>query len=259
MTSESQPQGVSRAEASGGDLFKVGRTESRLGMEGTDADAAPPLPAPPLQASAPGSSVDYSLHDLVLHTNYTATVRGLRGPNLTSPASITFTTGTAYEMCGMVEGELKRTRMGSIFSSHLPLPGLEAPRDLEAQEVTPRTALLTWTEPQVPPTGYLLSFHTPGGQIQVPQPLPYWPTPLPGIHSRRHCLCLFRWGSPSLSPDLSLVRPTGDPAPRRHHLSPAPGPLSLHPLQRMAPGHVGREPHAARVHLFHHWYSGGGT
>ncbi|XP_046495684.1 tenascin-X isoform X1 [Equus quagga] len=92
--------------------------------------------APPLQASAPGSSVDYSLHDLVLHTNYTATVRGLRGPNLTSPASITFTTG------------------------------LEAPRDLEAQEVTPRTALLTWTEPQVPPTGYLLSFHTPGGQIQ---------------------------------------------------------------------------------------------
>nr|XP_023480411.1 tenascin-X isoform X6 [Equus caballus] len=92
--------------------------------------------APPLQASAPGSSVDYSLHDLVLHTNYTATVRGLRGPNLTSPASITFTTG------------------------------LEAPRDLEAQEVTPRTAVLTWTEPQVPPTGYLLSFHTPGGQIQ---------------------------------------------------------------------------------------------
>uniref|UniRef100_A0A8I3WRA8 Tenascin XB n=1 Tax=Callithrix jacchus TaxID=9483 RepID=A0A8I3WRA8_CALJA len=92
--------------------------------------------APPLQAAAPGSAVDYPLHDLVLHTNYTATVRGLRGPNLTSPASITFTTG------------------------------LEAPRDLKAKEVTPRTALLTWTEPQVRPTGYLLSFDTPGGQTQ---------------------------------------------------------------------------------------------
>nr|XP_045377525.1 LOW QUALITY PROTEIN: tenascin-X [Camelus bactrianus] len=92
--------------------------------------------APSLQASAPGSAVDYPLHDLVLHTNYTATLRGLRGPNLTSPASITFTTG------------------------------LEAPQNLEAKEVTPRTVLLTWTAPQVTPTGYLLSFNTPGGQIQ---------------------------------------------------------------------------------------------
>ncbi|NP_112453.2 tenascin-X precursor [Mus musculus] len=92
--------------------------------------------APPLQASAPGSAVDYPLTDLALDTNYTATVRGLRGPNFTSPASITFTTG------------------------------LKPPQDLEAKEVTPRTALLTWTEPEVPPTGYLLSFDTPGGQIQ---------------------------------------------------------------------------------------------
>ncbi|EPY85408.1 tenascin-X isoform 2 [Camelus ferus] len=89
-----------------------------------------------VKASAPGSAVDYPLHDLVLHTNYTATLRGLRGPNLTSPASITFTTG------------------------------LEAPQNLEAKEVTPRTVLLTWTAPQVTPTGYLLSFNTPGGQIQ---------------------------------------------------------------------------------------------
>ncbi|XP_059965165.1 tenascin-X [Mesoplodon densirostris] len=92
--------------------------------------------APSLQGSAPGSAVDYPLQGLVLHTNYTATLHGLRGPNLTSPASITFTTG------------------------------LEAPQDLEAKEVTPRTALLTWTAPQVPPTGYLLSFNTPGGQTQ---------------------------------------------------------------------------------------------
>ncbi|XP_013210475.1 tenascin-X [Microtus ochrogaster] len=92
--------------------------------------------APPLQASAPGSAVDYPLTDLAVDTNYTATVRGLRGPNFTSPASITFTTG------------------------------LKPPQDLEAKEVTPRTALLTWTEPEVSPTGYLLSFDTPGGQIQ---------------------------------------------------------------------------------------------
>ncbi|XP_076715015.1 tenascin-X isoform X2 [Callospermophilus lateralis] len=92
--------------------------------------------APSLQDSAPGSAMDYPLRDLVLHTNYTATVRGLRGPNFTSPASITFTTG------------------------------LKAPLDLETKEVTPRTALLTWTEPQVLPTGYLLSFDTPGGQTQ---------------------------------------------------------------------------------------------
>uniref|UniRef100_K7GRK7 Tenascin XB n=1 Tax=Sus scrofa TaxID=9823 RepID=K7GRK7_PIG len=92
--------------------------------------------APSLQGSAPGSAVDYPLHGLELHTNYTATLRGLRGPNLTSPASITFTTG------------------------------LEAPQDLEAKEVTPRTVLLTWTAPQVPPTGYLITFNTPGGQTQ---------------------------------------------------------------------------------------------
>lgn len=68
----------------------------------------------------------------------------------------------------------------SIFSSHPPLLGLEAPQDLEAKEVTPRTALLTWTEPQVPPTNYLLSFNTLGEQTQVPSPLPPWPAPLPG-------------------------------------------------------------------------------
>ncbi|XP_074188827.1 tenascin-X isoform X2 [Rhinolophus sinicus] len=93
--------------------------------------------APPLQASAPGSAVDHPLHGLVPHTNYTATVHGLRGPNLTSPASIIFTTG------------------------------LEGPQDLEAKEVTPRTALLTWIEPQVPPTGYLLTYDTLGGQTQI--------------------------------------------------------------------------------------------
>lgn len=54
-----------------------------------------------------------------------------------------------------------------LFPS-FPLLGLKPPQDLEAKKVTPRTALLTWTAPEVPPTGYLLSYDTPGGQIQVP-------------------------------------------------------------------------------------------
>ncbi|XP_033622490.1 tenascin-X [Fukomys damarensis] len=137
--------------------------------------------APSLQGSAPGSAVDYPLHSLLLDTNYTATVRGLRGPNLTSPASITFTTG------------------------------LQAPQDLEAKDVTPRTALLTWTEPQVPPTGYLLSFGTPGGQTQE--------IPLPAGVTSYRLLRLFpstpysarlqaMWGA-SLTPPLATSFTTG--------------------------------------------------
>lgn len=84
--------------ASGGDLLRVERAEGRLrsGRAGKGQRLmALPLPAPPLQASALGSAVDYPLHGLVLHTNYTATVHGRRGTNLTSPASIIFTTGTS--------------------------------------------------------------------------------------------------------------------------------------------------------------------
>ncbi|XP_023368699.1 tenascin-X isoform X1 [Otolemur garnettii] len=137
--------------------------------------------APSLQGSAPGSAVDYPVNNLELHTNYTATVQGLRGPNLTSPASITFTTG------------------------------LEAPQDLKAKEVTPHTALLTWTRPQVPPTGYLLSFDTPGGQTQE--------ILLPGGVTSHQILGLFpstpysaqlraMWGE-SLTPPVSTSFTTG--------------------------------------------------
>ncbi|XP_059558287.1 tenascin-X isoform X7 [Myotis daubentonii] len=137
--------------------------------------------APSLQASAPGSAVDYPLQGLELHTNYTATVHGLRGPNLTSPASIVFTTG------------------------------LEGPRDLEAKEVTPRTALLTWTEPQVLPTGYLLTYDTPDGQTQE--------ILLPGSVTSHQLLGLFpsttyrawlraMWGE-ALTPPMSTSFTTG--------------------------------------------------
>ena len=66
-----------------------------------------PLPAPSLQASAPGSAVDYPLQGLVTHTNYTATLRGLRGPNFTSPASITFTTGVVLSLWGSLDSRIK--------------------------------------------------------------------------------------------------------------------------------------------------------
>uniref|UniRef100_F7F448 Tenascin XB n=1 Tax=Ornithorhynchus anatinus TaxID=9258 RepID=F7F448_ORNAN len=104
-------------------------------VDGYDVRVTAPK-APPHTASVPGSSVSYPLHDLRLQTNYTATVRGLRGPNVTSPAKVTFTTG------------------------------LNGPQDLRALEVKPRSALLTWTEPQPPPTGYLLGYDAPGGQTQ---------------------------------------------------------------------------------------------
>ncbi|XP_074167458.1 tenascin-X isoform X3 [Sminthopsis crassicaudata] len=91
---------------------------------------------PPVMTSVPGGALDFSLHNLQIRTNYTVTLRGFRGPNITSPASITFTTG------------------------------LDAPHDLKAKEVTPRSALLTWTEPESPPTGYLLSYNTPGEQTK---------------------------------------------------------------------------------------------
>lgn len=140
------------------------------------------------------------------------------------------------------------------------LPGLEGPLDLEANEVTPHTALLSCIEPQVPPSGYLLTYNTSAGQTQVPPLLPHWPAALPGFHSRRGCLCLCLscWGSTSLSPDLPLLCPT-DPAPRRGHFSPAPGPFSLHHLQSVALGHMGREPRAAHVHFLHHRYLGAAT
>lgn len=92
------------------------------GREVAEADARLPLLAPLLQASAPGSAVDYPLHDLVLHTNYTATVHGLRGPNVTSPASITFITGTSCELCGTGVGKVREPKRASSPSSLPPSP-----------------------------------------------------------------------------------------------------------------------------------------
>lgn len=111
-----------------------GESRAQAGLpqvrEVADADARLPLLAPLLQASAPGSAVDYPLHDLMLHTNYTATVHGLRGPNVTSPASITFITGTSCELCGTGVGKCEGAKKGLvfIFSSPFPSQGWRAPK-----------------------------------------------------------------------------------------------------------------------------------
>lgn len=75
-------------------------------------------------------------------------------------------------MWGMGHRRSREQRWPHLCLLPSPLPGLKPPQDLEAKEVTPRTALLTWREPEVPPTGYLLSFDTHGGQIQVPTAVP---------------------------------------------------------------------------------------
>lgn len=151
--------------------------------------------------------MDYPLQGLVTHTNYTATLRGLRGPNFTSPASITFTTGVVCEVHGTGwRGEQESQEEPHLHLLFLPLSGLEAPQDLEAKEVTPRTALLTWTAPEVSPTGYLLSFNTPGGQTQVPQALLLRPAPSLDSGPERLPL-LLGVGTTSLSFDHPLSVP----------------------------------------------------
>ncbi|KAM9119681.1 LOW QUALITY PROTEIN: tenascin-X [Pangshura tecta] len=95
-----------------------------------------PPQGPSVTLRLPGDRAEHPLAGLRLDTEYLVSVHGVTGGNRSSPASATFTTG------------------------------LDAPRDLRATEVTPRSARLSWTPPRVPPTGYLLSYETPSGQTQ---------------------------------------------------------------------------------------------
>ncbi|XP_065419927.1 LOW QUALITY PROTEIN: tenascin-X-like [Chrysemys picta bellii] len=95
-----------------------------------------PPQGPAVTLRLPGDRAEHPLSGLRLDTEYLVSVHGVTGGNRSSPASATFTTG------------------------------LDAPRDLQATEVTPRSARLSWTPPRVPPAGYLLSYETPAGQTQ---------------------------------------------------------------------------------------------
>ncbi|XP_050776188.1 tenascin-X isoform X36 [Gopherus flavomarginatus] len=95
-----------------------------------------PPQGPSVTLQLPGDRAEHPLAGLRLDTEYLVTVHGVTGGNRSSPASATFTTG------------------------------LDAPRDLRATEVTPRSARLSWTPPHIPPAGYVLSYETPSGQMQ---------------------------------------------------------------------------------------------
>ncbi|XP_030403867.1 tenascin-X isoform X11 [Gopherus evgoodei] len=95
-----------------------------------------PPQGPSVTLQLPGDRAEHPLAGLRLDTEYLVTVHGVTGGNRSSPASATFTTG------------------------------LDAPRDLRATELTPRSARLSWTPPHIPPAGYVLSYETPPGQMQ---------------------------------------------------------------------------------------------
>ncbi|XP_043353114.1 tenascin-X [Dermochelys coriacea] len=95
-----------------------------------------PPEGPSVTVRLPGTQAQHPLSGLQLDTEYLVSIHGVTGGNRSSPTHATFTTG------------------------------LDAPRDLQATDVTPRSARLSWTPPRVPPAGYLLSYETPSGQTQ---------------------------------------------------------------------------------------------
>ncbi|XP_054834869.1 tenascin-X isoform X2 [Eublepharis macularius] len=86
--------------------------------------------------SVPGNRAELRLTGLRLDTEYRASVYGEKEGNRSSPVSATFTTGA------------------------------DGPRNLQATEISPRSARLTWLPPRAPPGGYLLSYETPYGQTK---------------------------------------------------------------------------------------------
>nr|XP_056700124.1 tenascin-X [Euleptes europaea] len=86
--------------------------------------------------SVPGNRAELQLSGLRLDTEYRASVYGEKEGNRSSPVSATFTTGA------------------------------DGPRNLQASEISARSARLTWLPPRAPPGGYLLSYETPYGQTK---------------------------------------------------------------------------------------------
>uniref|UniRef100_A0A8D0GCJ9 Tenascin XB n=1 Tax=Sphenodon punctatus TaxID=8508 RepID=A0A8D0GCJ9_SPHPU len=93
-------------------------------------------PDPEVSRTVLSDRSQLQLGGLSRDTEYQVSVRGQRGGQPSSPASATFTTGA------------------------------DSPRDLRATEISPRSALLSWTPPRAPPAGYLLSYETPAGETQ---------------------------------------------------------------------------------------------
>ncbi|XP_074873701.1 tenascin-X isoform X3 [Carettochelys insculpta] len=96
-----------------------------------------PPQGPAVTLQLPGDRAEHPLSGLQRDTEYLVSLRAVRAGDHSSPASATFSTG------------------------------LDAPRDLRASEVAPRSARLSWTPPRAPPAGYLLSYETPSGHAQA--------------------------------------------------------------------------------------------
>ncbi|XP_067321172.1 tenascin-X [Anolis sagrei] len=93
-------------------------------------------PDPRVSESVPGNRVQLRVTGLRRDTEYRASVYGEKEGNRSSPISATFTTG------------------------------VDGPRDLRANEISARSARLTWLPPRATPGGYLLSYETPYGQLK---------------------------------------------------------------------------------------------
>ncbi|KAM6048205.1 tenascin isoform 3-T3 [Chlamydotis macqueenii] len=83
-----------------------------------------------------GNTVEYDLKGLRPATEYTLSVHALKDTQKSETLSTQFTTG------------------------------LDAPRDLSATEVQSETAVITWTPPRAPVTGYLLIYESVDGQVK---------------------------------------------------------------------------------------------
>ncbi|XP_069491070.1 tenascin-X isoform X13 [Ambystoma mexicanum] len=91
---------------------------------------------PTVTKTLSGNTAALHLDGLKVDTEYTAKIQSAKGSNRSSPATTTFTTSA------------------------------DAPRDLTASRVTPRSAVLSWTPPQAVPTGYILTYEAPSGEIK---------------------------------------------------------------------------------------------
>ncbi|XP_066580135.1 tenascin [Amia ocellicauda] len=91
---------------------------------------------PEVSVSSSGNSVELQLKGLQGETLYSVTVTSLRGREHSPPASTSFTTASGVVARG------------------------EEPRDLTANQVKPRSAMLSWKPPHTAVSGYWLTYQT---------------------------------------------------------------------------------------------------
>ncbi|KAM4630892.1 uncharacterized protein ACJ7VT_000492 [Polymixia lowei] len=95
-----------------------------------------------LRITVSGNAAEQQLSGLEGSTTYTVTITSLLGSLESSPATTTFTTTSGSGRDG------------------------EGPQDLQASQVTPRTALLSWKPPSVAVGSYKLTYQTEGQEMK---------------------------------------------------------------------------------------------